>query len=242
MGQFPPKRTEFGLQTLDEITGKKEEEKPQLSQDEKKFERAVDHEQDQRYFENTDEVNTFWRGLWETESKDNLDVNWIKEVEESMGAEVSEEEIAERVEVTTDEVKRVIGKKRNWSGAGRDKIRNFWWKKLTVLHKHIASVFETLINEERDIDLQWLVMEETDMIRKEGEWSAANQRPITLLNTCYKWLTGILKDKMESYLEKFNMLQCDQRGGRKGTWGVVKNLMIDAMVLEECCMRKKNLS
>ena len=107
---------------------KSEEEKPRLSQDEKKFERAVDHEQDQRYFENTDEVDTLWRGLWETESKDNLDVNWIKKVEESMGAEVSEEEIAERVEVATDEVKRAIGKKRNWSGAGRDKIRNFWWK------------------------------------------------------------------------------------------------------------------
>ena len=42
--------------------------------------------------------------------------------------------------------------------------------------------------------------------------------------------------------EKLNMLQCDQRGGRKGTWGVVDNLMIDAMVLEECRMRKKNLS
>ena len=38
------------------------------------------------------------------------------------------------------------------------------------------------------------------------------------------------------------MLQCDQRGGRKGTWGVVDNVMIDAMVLEECRMRKKNLS
>ena len=86
------------------------------------------------------------------------------------------------------------------------------------------------------------MMGETDMIPKEGEWSAANQRPITLLNTCNKWLTGILKDKMESHLEKFNMLQCDQRGGRKGTWCVVDNLMIDAMVLEECRMRKKSLS
>ena len=81
---------------------KRKEEKPRLSQDEKKFERPVDHEQDQRYFENTDEVDTFWRGLWETESKDNLDVNWINEVEESIGAEVSEEEIAEIVEVTRD--------------------------------------------------------------------------------------------------------------------------------------------
>ena len=133
---------------------------------------------------------------------------------------------------------------RNATGAEQEEIRSeiFGGKKLTVLHKHIASVFETLINEERDIDLQWLVMVETDMIPKEGEWSAVNHRPITLLNTCYKWLTGILKDKMESHMEKFNMLQCDQRGGRKGTWGVVDNLMIDAMVLEECRMRRKNLS
>ena len=47
---------------------------------------------------------------------------------------------------------------------------------------------------------------------------------------------------MEGHLEKFNMLQCDQRGGRKVTWGVVDNLMIYAMVLEESYMRKKNLS
>ena len=47
---------------------------------------------------------------------------------------------------------------------------------------------------------------------------------------------------MESHLKKFNMLQCDQRGGWKGTWGVVDNVMIDAIVLEECRMRKKNLS
>ena len=64
----------------------------------------------------------------------------------------------------------------------------------------------------------------------------------TLLNTCYKWLTSVLKEKMESHLKKFDMLQCDQRGGRKGTWGVVDNVMIDAMLLEECRMRKKNLS
>ena len=38
------------------------------------------------------------------------------------------------------------------------------------------------------------------------------------------------------------MLQCDQREGRRGTWGVVDNLLIDAMVLEECRMRKKNLN
>ena len=193
---------------------KKDKEKPRLSKNEKKFEQANKHEKDQRCFENINEVDAYWRELWETEANENLDADWIKKVEESMGAKVSEEEIARRVEVSTDEVRQAIGKKKNWSGAGRDQIRNFWWKKLTILHQHIAKSFENTINEDRDLELDWMVMGKTDLIPKEGEWTAANQRPITLLNTFYKWLTSVLKEKMESHLEKFDMLQCDQRGGR----------------------------
>ena len=62
----------------------KEEEKPLFSQDEKKFERTPCEEENQLYFENTEEVNSFWRRLWQTEAKDNMDTTWIKEVEESM--------------------------------------------------------------------------------------------------------------------------------------------------------------
>ena len=47
---------------------------------------------------------------------------------------------------------------------------------------------------------------------------------------------------MEKHLAKFDMLQCDQRGGRRGTWGVMDNLLIDRMILEECRMRNKNLN
>ena len=96
-----------------------------------------------------------------------------------MGAEVGEEEIIKRVGVSVEEVKQAIGKKRNWSGAGRDKIRNYWWKKLTVVHEQIAEAYENIINNARETDIKWLVMGETELIPKEGDWSAANQRPIT---------------------------------------------------------------
>ena len=155
---------------------------------------------------------------------------------------MGEEEIIKRVGVSVEEVKQAIGKKRNRSGAGRDKIRNYWWKKLIVVHEQIAEAYENIINDAREIDTEWLVMGETELIPKEGDWSAANQRPITLLNTCYKWLTSVLKEKMEKHLAKFDMLQCDQRGGRRGTWGVMDNLLIDGMILEECRMRNKNLN
>ena len=199
-------------------------------------------EENQHYFEETEEVNSFWKGLWETEAKDNMDATWIKEVEESMGAEVGEEEITRRVGVSVEQVKSAIGKKRNWSRAGRDKIRKYWWKKFTVVHEQIAEAYENILNDAREIDIEWLVMGKTELIPKEGDWSAANQRPITLLNTCYKWLTTVLKEKMEKHLVKFDMLQCDQRGGRRSSWGVVDNLLIDGMILEECRMSNKNLN
>ena len=31
-------------------------------------------------------------------------------------------------------------------------------------------------------------------------------------------------------------------GGRRGTWGVMDNLLIDGMILEECRMTNKNLN
>ena len=98
-----------------------------------------------------------------------MDATWIKEVEESMGAEVGEEEIIKRVGVSVEEVKQPIGKKRNWSGAGRDKIHNYWWKKLTLVHEQIAEAYENIINDAREIDIEWLVMGETELIPKEGD-------------------------------------------------------------------------
>ena len=35
---------------------------------------------------------------------------------------------------------------------------------------------------------------------------------------------------------------CDQRGGRRDTWRVMNNLLIDGMILEEWRIRNKNLN
>ena len=52
---------------------------------------------------NTDEVESFWRGLWEIEVEDNLDAAWIEEVGKSLVAAVSKEEIAKRVEASNNQ-------------------------------------------------------------------------------------------------------------------------------------------
>lgn len=56
-----------------------------MSQDEKNFEQSTGHQREQTYFKNVDEVDSYWRELCETEAKENLDADWIKEIEDSMG-------------------------------------------------------------------------------------------------------------------------------------------------------------
>ena len=56
-----------------------------MSRDEKNFEQSIEQQKEQTYFENVDEIDSYWRGLWETEAKENLDADWIKEVEDGMG-------------------------------------------------------------------------------------------------------------------------------------------------------------
>ena len=54
---------------------------PHLSQDEQ----SIEQQKEQTYYENVDEVDSYWRGLWETEANENLYADWFKEVEDGMG-------------------------------------------------------------------------------------------------------------------------------------------------------------
>ena len=54
---------------------------PHLSKDEQ----SIEQQKEQTYYENVDEVVSYWRGLWETEAKENLYADWFKEVDDGMG-------------------------------------------------------------------------------------------------------------------------------------------------------------
>ena len=43
--------------------------------------------------------------------------------------------------LTEDEAVKIVGKKRNWSAPGPDKLVNYWWKKAEVLHNGVTTSF-----------------------------------------------------------------------------------------------------
>jgi hypothetical protein len=88
----------------------------------------------------------------------------------------------------------------NWKAPGRDQIPNFLLKQLTSTHKHIAGLFNKLIEE--DQIPEWLTPGVTFLIPKnENTDNPKNYRPMTCLPTIYKLLTSIISRRLRKYMD-----------------------------------------
>ena len=57
----------------------------------------------------------------------------------------------------------------------------------------------------------WFTGGRTTLIPKQGTFTSDNQRPITYLNTIYKWFTSCLLEPMNRYLDTFKLMEIEQR-------------------------------
>ena len=167
---------------------------------------------ERKYFDNSAEVEAFWRTLWEADDKGNPTADWLNTFREMFKQMVPD--IEGVVEFSEAECYDNIRRKKNWSSPGPDKIANFWWKKLDLV-KYVYPLFYRIINETIPAP-EWYCRGRTVLIPKDGDWAIPNQRPITCLINMYKWLTSILKMKSDEHLSKYNLMQVDQRGACVG--------------------------
>jgi hypothetical protein len=87
--------------------------------------------------------------------------------------------------VCEKEVTEALRKTLSWKALGRDQIPNFWLKQLTATHKHIAEIFNKLIEE--DFIPEWLMAGVTYLVPKnEYAGNPNNYRPVTGLLTTYR--------------------------------------------------------
>ena len=88
----------------------------------------------------------------------------------------------------------------------------------------------------------WFTEGKTTLIPKPGVVSSDNQRPITCLNTVYKWFTACLLRPMDQHLDVYGPMEAEQRGAKEGCSGTTDNLLIDQMVTQDCHRGRRNLS
>ena len=104
----------------------------------------------------------------------------------------------------------------------------------------VTKSFQTIVNGDQEIPL-WTTEGKTTLIPKPGEFSSENQRPITCLNSIYKRLTCCLIKPVDQHLDKYGLMQGEQRGAREGCSGTMDNLLIDGMVCQDCQRGRRNL-
>ena len=132
-------------------------------------------------------------------------------------------------------------KKKNWNSPGFDLITNFWWKRLKSTHKISQKLFQQAVNGSLPVP-SWFCRGRTSLIPKPGVWSPENQRPITCTNTQYKWYTSVILTKLSNHLEKYHLMQLDQRGAKQKCSGTAENLLLDSVVLRDVKLHQRNLS
>ena len=191
-------------------------------------------------FDDVDQAASFWKNLWESEGTGNIAAAWLNEVRRAIEGCVPEPS-NERFSLNKERAKQVISKKRNWSAPGPDRIVNFWWKKIESLHEMVVDCLEQIGQGDYEIPL-WFTQGKTSLLPKAGEFRSENHRPITCLNTIYKWFTSCLLEPMDEHLDEYGLMQRDQRGAKQGCSGTIDNLFIDRTVCQDSQRGQRNLS
>ena len=137
----------------------------------------------------------FWGGIWERDDK-TPNMPWMKKVQEDLNGKITQ---VREFSITEKELTIEIKKRKNWTAPGIDGIQNFWWKKFTSTHKVLARVLNKLKHRNNLIPKWWPSGKTVLLPKSKDVTDEKNFRPITCLNTSYKFLTGLIAKYMKNH-------------------------------------------
>jgi hypothetical protein len=90
-----------------------------------------------------EEVESYWKSLWEEKLKHNEEADWIRREER----EKEETNNMNWIPIGTMETTSLLSKTNNWKSPGIDQIPNYWLKAFPATHSYITKTFNILIEE-----------------------------------------------------------------------------------------------
>lgn len=184
------------------------------------------------------DLEQFWGGIYGDSSRHEDNSPWIKrhDIADSVSLPMNWQPITAR-EVATS-----LKMSQDWKSPGPDNIPNYWLKRLHSVHESLAKCYNNLIDNPTEIP-NWLMSGKTILIPKNSDTAdPKNYRPIACLNTIYKNLTSIIAQRLQNYLEINKILPYEQKGCRKNCRGCKDLVLLSNAVIDDCKVRKKNLS
>jgi hypothetical protein len=143
--------------------------------------------------------------------------------------------------VTVEDIRQSIGKTMNWKVPGIDGLHNFWWKKITLSHSHLAKHFNHMI-EHPETTPDFFTTGIAFLLYKSGDPNAPqNYLPITCLPTVYKLFTTTVTNRINTLTEN-GILTQEQKGCIKNSYGCKEQLVVNSFVLKQVQRNSRYLS
>ena len=176
-----------------------------------------------------EEIETFWKDIWEKKTGFNENAEWLGKLEEGYCVDAT----SKHYEMTMDTFQQVLKKMKNNGAPGYDHIKSFWVKKLTSTHLSMLDQFTQMFEGTRDTEERLPLCRTILMPKKNGTKLAKNYRPIACLNITYKIFTDIVYSFFEDHCTSNDIITLEQAGGKRVSWGCTDQLLINKMVQEE---------
>ncbi|PFX22610.1 putative RNA-directed DNA polymerase from transposon BS [Stylophora pistillata] len=182
-------------------------------------------------------ASEFGRTLWETEGAGDRNAAWLEQIRSAIHSRVPEP-AEEDWDLDKTYAAKALKKKKTRSALGPDRLASFWRNRAHSLHKCVATAFRSISRSDEEYP-QWFSEGKISLVPKPGEFSSDNQRPITCLNTIYKWYTSCLLVPIEKHLNHYELIEGAQGSARARCSETVDNLRIDRMVTLDYHRRKQ---
>lgn len=198
---------------------------------------ASNGEPDRDITPKAEDTFSFWQNMW-GESVGHKKAKWQRNEKQRM----SRLKTMLNWKINEEEVKTALSRSLNWKAPGPDGLQNFWLKKFTGIHNHLAKCYNGILENPESMP-PFLTEGITYLLPKENTNRAdpANYRPITCLPTLYKLLTSIISRKIYQHLESNKLLDEEQKGCHKGSQGCKEQLIVDSIITNSVKQKKGSL-
>ena len=226
------------LRRYNELT-KRKEQNFNFNNNRKKFFRELEKENvsSENINQDTGKFRHYWSSIWSTPKQYQKEANWIQEVEDRcVGLRPMDDVVFEPGDIAIS-----LKKAANWKSPGPDKLHNFWLKYLTATHEPLARCFTEGLKDP-DLIPKYLTEGTTFLLLKKGNPTELNNyRPIICLSVVYKLFTSLISQKIQDHCSINKLIGEEQKGCIKGALGCKHQLTIDAIVLKQAQVKKRNI-
>lgn len=188
-------------------------------------------------------VRDYWEKIIGAEQefrKNKMLRSWASAVRQEVAQKLATQQLPNR-ERDWELWQQVCKKARPFKAAGPDGIQNFWWKVFPFANRSLYDIIVGLRENPTQEIPSWICHgRAVSLYKGKGDpKDPGNYRTIACLNTCYKFVTGMIARWIDDDVRDVSSARpVNQMALRKGVWATTHSHVLDRTIVQDCVGHK----